>query len=680
MNNAIASILIGAAEVLRPPRRLSVSEAAQQYMRISRPGGASDYWSARKTPYMVEPMDRLMDRSVEAVIFVGPARTGKSAGLLLGWLTFAVCCDPGDMLIVHMTADTARDFSRDDIARLHRHSPEMKKRLSPYLRDDNVFDKQYRHGMILKLGWPSITQLSGKTLRYVAITDYDRLPDTIDGEGNAFTLARKRTQTFLSGGRILAESSPGRLIIDPKWQPLNPHEGPPCGGIFALYNQGDRRRWYWPCPHCGAYFTAPPSPEAFTLHEGHAALVCPVHGCVIEAHHKPLLNQRGVWRADGQTIDANGGVSGDPPVSTVASYWLTGPAAAYQTWDSLYRKYQAALNEMETTGNEESMQGVITGDYGTAYRPRKLQVERDGRLLQERAEAHSKRTVPDGVWFLTAAIDVQGHRFVIQVVGWGHGGERWLIDRYNLRWSQRLGGNGEPEPIDPTGYAEDWHILIESVVQKRYPLASDRTRGLKPVMVAIDSAGQANHKVSVTERAYTFWRWARAGGHARSLMLIKGSSRKDGARISKTFPDSSQRSNRKANARGEIPVWQLNTLLLKDSLAADLERTEPGPGYLHFPDWLGAWFYDELTAETRTTKGWENLSRSRNEAFDLMVYNTAAWLALRGDQLHPDRLPAWADPRQSAMAMASPDAPPARLASSSAPPKAPTRHGDSWGL
>nr|WP_261912952.1 phage terminase large subunit family protein [Salmonella enterica] len=24
--------------------------------------------------------------------------------------------------------------------------------------------------------------------------------------------------------------------------------------ILSLYNRGDRRRWYWPCPHCGDWF------------------------------------------------------------------------------------------------------------------------------------------------------------------------------------------------------------------------------------------------------------------------------------------------------------------------------------------------------------------------------------------------------------------------------------------
>lgn len=658
------AILASAAEILRPPRRIPVADAAARYLHIHRPGGESGLWNPALAPYMVEPMNRLADRTVEAVIFVGPARTGKTAALVLGWLTYAVCCDPGDFLLLNTSEATARDFSKDDIARAHRHSPELKNRLSPYASDDNVFDKQYRHGMRLLIGWPSINQLSGRTLRYVAITDYDRMSDNIDGEGDPFTLADKRVQTFLSGGRVCVESSPGWLIEDPKWQYRDPHEGPPCRGIFALYNQGDRRRWYWPCPDCGAYFTAAPNPEAFIEVEGDPRLICPHCGAAIGREHKRPMNARGVWLAAGQTIDRDGIISGAPPKTRLASYWLTGPAAAYQSWESLWRKAQAAQAELDKTGAEDRLQAVLTGDFGMAYRPRQLHVTRDSQALQARAEDRQKRTVPDGVYFLTAAADVQNNRFVIQVVGWGREGERWLVDRYNLRWSRRKSGNDEPEPVDPAGHIEDWQLLIDSVLRKPYPLEADETRGLLPSMLAVDSGGKAG----VTERAYLFWRQARRAGHAKKLMLVKGSSRSEGARITRTYPDATKRQDRKANARGEIPVWQLNTLVLKDSLAADLERSEPGPGYIHFPAWLGAWFFEELTAETRTAKGWQNLGGARNEAMDLMVYNHAAMLALNAERLNWETPPAWADPRQNRIEMSISESSPLTKPAPSAPP------------
>ncbi|MCE3090551.1 phage terminase large subunit family protein, partial [Escherichia coli] len=60
----------------------------------------------------------------------------------------------------------------------------------------------------------------------------------------AFSLASKRTTTFMSSGMTLVESSPGRDVKDVKWRRTSPHEAPPTTGILSLYNRGDRRRWY----------------------------------------------------------------------------------------------------------------------------------------------------------------------------------------------------------------------------------------------------------------------------------------------------------------------------------------------------------------------------------------------------------------------------------------------------
>lgn len=85
--------------------------------------------------------------------------------------------------------------------------------------------------------------MSSSDFKCVALTDYDRFPEDIDGEGDGFSLASKRTTTFMSAGMTLAESSPGRDIRDPRWRPSTPHEAPPATGILSLYNRGDRRRY-----------------------------------------------------------------------------------------------------------------------------------------------------------------------------------------------------------------------------------------------------------------------------------------------------------------------------------------------------------------------------------------------------------------------------------------------------
>jgi len=644
LDQRLNDILTGAAEILRPPRRMRPSEAAGRYLRLERPGAESGPWNCERTPYMIEPLDQWANRSIDTIAFIGPARTGKTFALLVGGMTYFVTCDPGDFLIVHMAENTARKFSKDELSRSHRHSPELAARLSPYASDDNVFDKQYRNGMLLKLAWPSINQLSGDTLRYVAFTDYDRYQESIDGEGDAYSLGLKRIETMVGSGRVCVESSPGWPVNDPQWQPSNTHDAPPCKGIFSIYARGTRKRWYWPCPECREYFTAAPSIDAFALVGNEVRLVCEACGFAIPPSKKQGMNRNGRWVAAGQTIDRDGTIGGELPKTKVASYWLTGPAAAYQSWESLWRKYRAAERDYEQTGSEESLKSVTTGDFGTAYKPKKLGAARDARTLETRAEPLGKRTVPAGVLFLTAAVDVQKNRFVVQVVGWGVGGERWVIDRFNIKHSPI---EGESAPIAPASRLEDWSAITTDVIRKPYPLEWNPARGLLPVLTAYDTAGLDG----VTARAYAYYRTLRKQGLGDKAMPIKGGNSLSAPRLHKSYPDSGNRSDRKADARGEIPVWILTTTILKDALAGDLERETPGPGYIHFPDWLGSWFFDELSAEVRTAKGWENPAKRRNEAADLMAYNAAAFLKLGGETLNWAKPPAWADPERSAVAL-----------------------------
>ena len=65
----------------------------------------------------------------------------------------------------------------------------------------------------------------------------------------------------------------------------------------------------------------------------------------------------------------------------------------------------------------------------------------------------------------------RNRRFVVQVTGYGSMGERWLVDRYNIRQSMRYDANGLSQQIDPASYPEDWDLLLTDVFNKAWPLA-----------------------------------------------------------------------------------------------------------------------------------------------------------------------------------------------------------------
>ncbi|MCZ8668532.1 phage terminase large subunit family protein [Escherichia albertii] len=635
--------------ILRAPRRMRVADAVAQYMRVPMGAGNSVPWDPLVAPYVIEPMNCLASREYDAVIFVGPARTGKTIGLIDGWVIYNVICDPADMLIIQMTEEKAREHSKKRLARTFRVSPEVVSRLSPNKNDNNVYDRTFLAGNYLKIGWPSVNIMSSSDYKCVALTDYDRFPEDIDGEGDAFSLASKRTTTFMSSGMTLVESSPGRDVKDVKWRRTSPHEAPPTTGILSLYNRGDRRRWYWPCPHCGEYFQ--PCGDVVAgfrdiadpvLASEAAYIQCPSCSGRIMPEQKRELNGRGVWLRDGESINADGSRYGDPRRSRIASFWMEGPAAAYQTLSQLVYKLLTAEQEYETTGSEETLKTVINTDWGLPYLPRASMEQRKSELLEQRAEPVPSRSVPDGVNFLVATVDVQAgrhRRFVVQVTGYGSRGERWIIDRYNITQSLRGDSDGESQRIDPASYPEDWDVLLTDVFHKSWPLASDPSQQMRLMAMAVDSGSEDG----VTDNAYKFWRRCRRDGLGKRIYLFKGDSIRRAKLITRTFPDNTGRTGRRAQAAGDVPLWLLQTDALKDRVNNALWRDSPGPGYVHFPDWLGSWFYDELTYEERSSDGkWSKPGRGANEAFDLMVYAEALVILHGYEKIRWPDAPEWA--------------------------------------
>jgi len=654
--SSAAAIKNDVSKLMRPPVRMKVSDAANKFVKVRTASGGVGPYDPSVTPYMVEPMNCLSSRDYEAEIFVGPAQSGKTQSLVDAKVGYVIKCDPSDTMILQTSGDTARDFSMRRMARMLRNSPELGAELAPGGKNDNTFDKVFRAGNILSIGWPSINQLSGKAIKNMLLTDYDRMPQDIDKEGSPFALSQKRTTTFLSRGMTLAETSPGFEVLDAQWTPHTPHEAPPTRGALSLYNLGDRRRWYWKCPECGEYYMPPPGIEGLSFKydkdlfgvtdpqvHGEYGAICSANGCIIDEKHKKEMNASGLWVPEGCEI-IDGKVVGDRRKTKIASFWLPGIAAAYQSWLSLIEKYLNAQREYEVTGTEESLKTTTNVDQGAPYLPRRMQSDIVAADIEKRAEKSNKHKVPEGVRYLLAKIDVQKGRFVVQVDGYGVDYECWVIDRFDIKISKRT-SDDDVTLLDPASYIEDWDLIIDQVIKKTYELDDGSSRRMSILATICDSAGQPG----VTANAYSFYQKIKRLGLTKRFFLTKGIRPKPNANnplVKKSYPDNSGSSARKANAKGEIPVWLLNTTQTKDAVSADLKRTDQGRGFIHFPDWLGNWFYEELTVEVRDDKGWDNPNKARNEAFDLFSYgkglNKILLIEEKRKELNWDNPPAWA--------------------------------------
>jgi phage terminase large subunit GpA-like protein len=378
-----------------------------------------------------------------------------------------------------------------------------------------------------------------------------------------------------------------------------------------------------------------------------------------------------IWMPDGEIVNRPGYT---PARSDIASFWLKGPAAGYQDWKSLVLEYIRAEKAYADTGDEGPLRKTVTTDQALYYISKARLSERKPEDLKDKAEfwgsVPERATVPEGVRFLIATVDVQAKSFVVQVHGFMPTGDIVVVDSFRLTMSNRINENGERLMMEPPIYSEDWDLLETEILHRSYELADESGRRMRIRVTACDSGGREG----TTAQAYDFWRRLRAKPEAlhRRFILVKGDGQQRGVskrpRAATTWPDSAQKDKFTAS-RGDVPVVMLNSNLLKDQLAGMLarrvghtvfENTEGtevaegrvGLGMIRYPNWMPDWFYKQMTNEVRTEKGWENPASRRNEVWDLLYY--AIGVAIRPNEkgvplvnINFDRLnfedpPAWA--------------------------------------
>lgn len=338
----------------------------------------------------------------------------------------------------------------------------------------------------------SSTALKSDPAGLALVDEYDEMLANIKGQGDPLGLIEARGITYAdfqtgitstpSQGMVEVETDPETGIEF--WAVVPPEDvGSP---IWRLWQEGTRYHWAWRCPHCGEWFVPRfkllrwPKTATPAQARREAYLECPRSGCVIEDGHKAEMNAAGVYVAPGQTIDAEGRVTGEPPDTSTLSFWVSGLASPFVSFGERAEAYLKAL----ASGEPDKVQTAINAGFGEVYVPGGGDVPEWQEVAKLRAP-YAARTLPDGVVTLTAGIDVQKNRLPFVIRGWGERATSWLIDAGEV-W----GETAEPDV---------WDDLAE--------LLTHTFDGL-PVKVAfIDSGFRPGKKFAVPEnRVYEFAR------------------------------------------------------------------------------------------------------------------------------------------------------------------------------
>lgn len=557
------------ARGLKPDPVLTVSEWADRYRYLpSIDSSTPGKYSTAKTPYVREVADCLsVHHPAKRIVFMGGSQIGKTA-LCLSWIGYVIANSPGPMLVVTPTIETTKKFSKQRLDPMIQASPILRQHVREARSRDSgnsTFTKEFPGGMVI-LTWsnsgPGLRQMP---IRYLFMDEIDAYPGEVGTadrrEGDPISLAEQRTANF-PRRKIFLTSTPTV-------------EG--FSRIEREYNRSDRRQYFVPCIHCGDFDTI--RWNRIVWDEGKpetARLVCIACGRTMREHHKTELLARGEWRPTAESPDGTIGFHLSALYSPVG-------------WKSWRECVEEFLRKKTNAAEMKTFVNLILGE------PSREDGEsiKDADILMRR-EAYGAE-VPHGVGVLVAAVDVQGNRLEVKVVGYGAGEESWLI-----AYQQILGDPAKEAP---------WFEVDQFLLQK---FQHESGRMMRIECVTVDSGG--HH----TEQVYRFCK-AREG---RRVWAIRGGSETGKPVVSRPSDHN----------RYKVRLFTLCVDTAKELIYSRLALNAPGPGYMHLPEWADEDYVAMLTAEKAIRKYvprkgsmrvWVKI-RERNEALDLEVYCLAA--------------------------------------------------------
>ena len=578
---------------MTPPDDLTVSQWAEAKRRLSAESAAEPGpWRTERTPYLREPMDAFTDPKVRHIIMVAASQVGKSE-FLNNCIGYIIDEDPGSILFVHPTTIDAQEYSKLRIAPMLRDSPALRQKIAaPKSRDSHntILQKAYPGGILTMCGSTEAHALASKPIRYVFGDERDRWATSAGNEGDPWDLAMARQTTFYNA-KAVEVSTP--TIKN-------------ASAIEAAYYTGTMERWNSRCPHCGEYHEIRWSDIRFehdeiivshkkTFKVKKVYYTCPGCGCVsTEAEMK---------RAPAKWIAENPEAYGQG----TRSFWLNAFVSQWASWESIVLKYLNAL------GSTKKMQVVYNTCFGETWEDRG-DIEDEDSLLARREDYGKDENgepveLPPGVLVLTAGVDTQDDRMEYEIVGHGHFGETWGIEKGIVM--------GRPDD-DST-----WDKLDEVVFDR--VLRFENGVGLRVSMSFVDEGGHFTQSVRLNCRARV----------SKKVFCIKGMPGQDKPYIS---PPKKQKIIVNQIAVGTCWQYQLGVDSGKEIIMDNLRVQTPGQKYCHFPkrDDYGSAYFTGLLSETKVYDPnkkqpwqWKKIpGHERNEALDCRNYALAAFKAL----------------------------------------------------
>lgn len=555
-------------------------------------------WST--TPYLREIIDQFRPgNGVHKVAIMKGAQLGFSVGVLENLIGWIIDCEPGPTLFVTADRELAESVVETRVDRMiesagiaHKIFAQVEKSHGRKTGDTKS-KKEFPGGFLLPVGPNVGGKLRSYSIKTILFDELDGFPLEVGDEGDPVKLAERRTDAFSRRRKILYISTPTTEETS---------------RIRTLYESGDQRRYYVPCPHCQAMQIL----EWKHIHyqtDDHGRLIWPsvhyecqaCHG-EIKNHHKQTMLMDGEWRP-----------TAEPREPGLVSYHLSSlySPIGFRPWESIVQEW------VEVKDNPSALRVFINTALGETWQERGDAP--DWARIMLRREEHQSGTLPPEArpLVLTLGADVQADRIECELIAWCQNFESYSLQYYVFE--------GDTAELDGPA----WQALA-NVLQAEH-------EGLHISMALIDAGFRTGTVYKFCEQY--------AGGVMPCMGESTGSLGRQHFVLRKVPGHACERVD-------------VQTGLFKTEIYGYLGRgpTAQGypPGYCHFPaDYTEAYF-KQLTAEERvrvkTKSGapkweWKQI-RNRNEALDCRVYAMAAlyvFASMVKEEINPNGTIPWAD-------------------------------------
>lgn len=674
-----AAFLLAIAASAKPAPALTVSQWAAQEREVAAESG-SPYpgkWDNERVPYLVEVMDTCgMDDPARSVVILASAQSAKSEAVLNA-IGHTICQNPVPILVMLPSLDEVSKYNAHKLQVAIDATPALRVRVKETVSRDETGSttsfKKFRGGYLRIVNAGSSKALQMISAAYRVYEEPTGYPADVDGRGDPISQADARSKAWKERGeKAILVGTPGT-----KGQ---------CR-VSAAYETSDQRRFYVPCPQCGAYQVLRPDNlrHASELPPHGAYFACAAAGCVIDQAEKAAMVARGAWI---RTYPSEDAANPAPPAHFPAAEldaWRARTAGHRQpgfAWWQAYSPFvswdDTVAEQLGAAGDPRKLKVLWQQAYGEAWE--ELGEAPPAERLLERRQKWQPRRLAAGVLFLTGAVDVQGDRLEWAVYGWDRKLGGYTIDRGVIA--------GDPTTEAP------WAAL-DQMVGTRYHDAWGKPW---PVDVWGVDAGYLSQNV---------YRYVLRHAHSGRVRALDGRS---GWRLPAIGSPKTVDVDWDGRKLGGVQLWPVGTWDLKSELYGKLKLTLEGPnavgvwpaGAMWFDQSCDQGFFEQLTAEFLTDverrsgyveKAWVKIKGRRNEQHDLAVYalalarhasdplTDAEWATLASERLGPaaeaqldlaaiwapglaraaaDETPAAESPRPSAPSPAAADEAPAR--------------------